>query len=141
MGVGVQQFFSSIIADVREQTHRDGEIEVLQRIDPIVVDFDKAVALGLALRELVDNAIRHGLAGEKGQVTVGLTKHRSELLVWVEDDGPTSRPDRAAWRGQGLGLAVVDLLAEQLQAELLTKTADTGGTRVELRVPLNEVSA
>jgi two-component system, OmpR family, sensor kinase len=99
----------------------DGAATVLGDID----------ALGIALRNLIDNALKH--AGSQARVTVRADDRSLEVV----DDGPGVAPaDLArlvrpfqrgtqAIEGSGLGLAMVDIIARQ------------SGAVLELRSPVN----
>jgi two-component system OmpR family sensor kinase len=86
-------------------------------------------ALGIALRNLIDNAVQHGRAGGRVQISVRCAGNRAVLEV--ADDGPgvpaEARPhvfDRfwrgrdATQRGSGLGLSLVARIAGLHRAEL-----------------------
>jgi two-component sensor histidine kinase len=95
-----------------------------------------ATPMAMALTELLQNAVEHGLAGGEGTVT--MTAHRlvGRLRVTVEDDGrglPAGfDPDASA----SLGLSIVRTLVEsELDGRLVVGSRAAGGTRVEIDVP------
>jgi len=86
-------------------------------------------AIGLALRNLVENALVHGAGGSFIQVTC--TGARDAVSLTVLDDGPGvdpaelpslmkrfARGSGAAQSGAGLGLSIVDTLARRMGAKL-----------------------
>ena len=93
---------------------------------------------------LLQNAARH--AGSR--VEVGLARRGARVVLTVEDDGPGIAPaDRArvlrpfergrsaCARGHGLGLAIVQRVAERYGATLAIDASPTlGGARIEGRV-------
>jgi len=99
---------------------------------PVHGDLD---ALGIALRNLIDNALKHG--GESAQVRV----HIQDQQVTVEDNGPGvpahtihslvgqfERGDNArALAGSGLGLAMVSTIARQSGAQLVLQSPLAAG--------------
>ena len=82
-----------------------------------------ATALGILIRNLVDNAIRY--SNENGRITVQLLKKNNEIILEVCDNGPGIPPELQArvferfYRvlgnkspGSGLGLAIVRQICE-----------------------------
>lgn len=99
--------------------------------------------LRVALRNLLDNALRYG--PEDGHITLGANRENGGLRLWVEDDGPgvaeaelprlTERFYRGGdvtREGSGLGLAIVARIAQLHGARLLPENRDSGGLRVAL---------
>ncbi len=88
-------------------------------------------AIGLALRNLVENALAHGIGGR--WIRVSCAPDRDGSFLAVTDDGPGVRPDElpalterfrrasggsGAGLGAGLGLSIVAMLARRLRARL-----------------------
>jgi signal transduction histidine kinase len=92
-------------------------------------------ALRLALVNLVENALRHGPAGQAVLLTVGAEDGRAELAVTDQGRGMGIRPGPGA--GMGLGLTVVRRIATDHRGVLFVDTAPAGGNRVGLRLPLS----
>lgn len=121
---------------------RDGSHQVRLITDttpaPVMGDLD---ALGIAVRNLIDNAIKHG--GRDASVVVQVLPDE----VSVTDDGPgapevdlsaLTRPfERGVTlaQGSGLGLSLVQTIARQSGAELLltSPVADGRGWRARLK--------
>jgi two-component system LytT family sensor kinase len=100
----------------------------------------------LAIQPLVENAVRHGLAGRPRGGTVTLTAEDvgTDCVISVEDDGIGMDPDLVgreqpdAGQGTHVGLGNVD---DRLRAAfgadygLVVETAPGAGTKVIVRVP------
>jgi len=117
---------------------------------PVVSDLDPD-AFGILLRNLIDNALRHGAEG--GLINVVLTPAG---LLTVANDGPvvppeilsrlTTRFERgdAGNEGSGLGLAIVAAISERLGSPLMLRSPRTGsdqGFEVEIALPLDSGSS
>ncbi len=116
-------------------------VEISVEADPLRVDLDFAIPLGLIVTELVQNALKHAFPDGRGGVLVRLKHHADDaLLLSVQDDG--NGYDRNAGTlgiGHGLGLGIVEALVSQLEGEMTVFNA--GGARVEVRMPRPEVRA
>ncbi|HZE48991.1 MAG TPA: histidine kinase, partial [Jatrophihabitantaceae bacterium] len=100
----------------------------------------------LVVQPLVENAVRHGLEGHAGVVTVVIhaVDDGADALITIEDDGPGSDPDviRSALvhesASPSVGLGNVDARLRQVYGDrygLVVETAPTAGTKVSFRVP------
>ncbi|GAA5160556.1 sensor histidine kinase [Ornithinimicrobium tianjinense] len=109
---------------------------------PVVVPY-------LVVQPLVENAVRHGLAGKEGVGTVSITATDLGDLaeIVVEDDGVGTDPERIRRALDGgteggpadsLGLGNVDARLRQVYGDdhgLVVETAPGLGTRASFRVP------
>ncbi len=106
----------------------------------------------LALQPLVENAVRHGLAGQRGgTITLVATDEGIDTVITVEDDGvgmdpealrsahaDALGPDASGDHSAHVGLTNVD---HRLRAAfgndygLVVETAVGAGTKVIMRVP------
>jgi two-component system OmpR family sensor kinase len=93
-------------------------------------------AVGLALRNLLENAVVHGAGGTT--ICVRCKDTPDGAVLAVIDDGPGSpsselgalvkrfaRGTRAAGSGAGLGLSIVDTLARRMGAQLVLRCSPT----------------
>jgi two-component system OmpR family sensor kinase len=94
-------------------------------------------AIGLALRNLVENALVHGAGGSSIRVTCAETREGVSLAVI--DDGPGVAPAElpslmkrfargsgATGSGAGLGLSIVETLARRMGAKLVLVSPPEG---------------
>lgn len=112
-------------------------------LDPCRLPFDKAVAGGLFVNELVTNAAKHAYPeGEEGgvvRVTLSCDRTRAEAALTVSDEGRGMDPTTVAAarrnerHGQGLGL--IQILARQLGGEV-ERGAPERGTSTTVRFPM-----
>ncbi len=125
-----------MVVDEFTESRTEGRLSLRVAADAGIVSGD-ADALGIALRNLIDNALRHG--GDTGRVRV-------EALadgLRVVDDGPGVPPDElarlvrpfergaTAAEGSGLGLAMADRVARQSGAELRLRSPVEAGRGFE----------
>ncbi|PPI22718.1 two-component sensor histidine kinase [Rathayibacter sp. AY1B1] len=116
-------------------------------ISPVQAVVDEAL-LARALRNLVDNAMRH----RSSQLALSTRIDGAEAVLAVDDDGPgipAAERERVLERfvrldegrardagGSGLGLAIVAGIARAHGGRVVVGDSALGGARVEVRVPL-----
>lgn len=105
-----------------------------------------AILLAAALRNLLENAIRH--APEHSVVSLSADVEGDQLRWTVEDEGPgvseslLSELTRRFVHGQqsegsGLGLAIVDAIVRRFKGELKIENGQQQGLKVTIRIPLS----
>jgi len=120
------------------------EFEHEDNISPIL---GNATALGILIRNLVDNAIRY--SNENGKITVQLLKKYNEVILEVCDNGPgipselKARVFERFFRvignkstGSGLGLAIVQQICELHRGRVVLASPEFGsGLIVRVYLP------
>jgi two-component sensor histidine kinase len=111
----------------------DRGIVLVIDIDPVMVNLDLAIPLGLITTELVSNAIKYAGASLVS-VTFKRAGHASAVLA-VGDDGKGAAPDGAdVVMRAGAGGRIIAGLARQLDGRI--GVFHEHGTRVEITMPL-----
>jgi two-component sensor histidine kinase len=98
---------------------------------------DQAVPVGLALNELLSNAIKHAFVGrQRGAVFVTLRMSGDTIVMVVSDDGVGIGPE-AGSDPSHIGLQTLHALVE-MQLDGTIECSVNGGTRWTLRIPKRE---
>jgi two-component sensor histidine kinase len=102
-------------------------------LEPIMVNIDTALPVGLIAQELVTNAFKHGLSGQGAEIVVKLARDGGEAVLTVRDNG-------AGIPGEGVtvgtGLRLVHRLAEQVDGRFTSRTRPQGGAQFRVTFPL-----
>lgn len=104
-----------------------------------------AGALGIALQNLVSNAVEHSPPG--GRITVSLRRLVNRFELVVEDEGPGIDQanlvrvferfySRNSPNGAGLGLSIVATIVERLGGQVRLENRATGGLAAVVALPL-----
>lgn len=134
------------VAELAATAHTRGVALAFVASGSVSVRGDAAL-LHVLIRNLVDNAVRYGAAGE--QVRVSLETQAAGVLLRVEDEGPGIAASERAFvlgrfrrglgtkeSGAGLGLAIVQRIAELHEASLTLAEGPHGrGLSVLVRFP------
>lgn len=91
------------------RTEIQGEIELSS---------NRAVPVGLILNELVSNALKHGLAGEFGEITVSLRITDAQITLIVSDSGERFPTDLDLMSPRSLGFQLINSLVQQIDGIL-----------------------
>ena len=118
-----------------------GRVGYELRVDPVRLDVEAAIPLGLILSELVSNAFKYAFPdGRPG--TVRVTFHAGDAgdgaaadayVLRVADDGAGFPPDVDAATATSLGLRLVRDLARQLRGGFAIGSGEAGGTSATVR--------
>lgn len=100
-----------------------------------VIDAETASVLAVVISELVANAVEHGFANHDGKVVLEAKRERSELDVWVRDNG-RGLEDKPL---SGLGTHIVrTLVLANLKGSIDWSCPEEGGTEVHIHSRIEE---
>lgn len=110
-------------------------VELSVDADPVSLDLDAAIPCGLAVNELLTNALKYACGAAGASVCVIARASGGSCSIRVEDDGPGVPAEALArsFAGETLGLSLVSGLAAQLGGKLSALPGP--GARFELRFP------
>jgi two-component sensor histidine kinase len=129
--IEMKDYFHNLAGSLLETYEAEDRIKVNVVMDPLELDVDTAVPLGLIVNELLTNAIKYAFeGGAAGAVEVGLSKEGAGCLLKVTDNGVGKDLDVPA-TGTGFGTRLVNLLARQLGGTLTE--VNEGGLKTELQ--------
>jgi signal transduction histidine kinase len=112
---------------------------------PVAVDRE---LLQLALRQLLDNAVKYSPGSER--IEIGVECREGNVIFWVADDGPgvpaadrervfnrffRGSQQKHSVPGSGVGLAVVRQIARAHGGDAVLADTQRGGARFEIVVP------
>ena len=105
------------------------------KAEPIEIDPDRAVAIGIIVNELVMNAVKYAYPDGSGPIHVDLHAERDELVLSIADEGvgeDAKKNAKADPRSTGMGQRIVSAMATKLEASV-ARNPDHKGTRIVLR--------
>jgi two-component sensor histidine kinase len=103
--------------------------------EPIKLDVDRAIPMGLIINELVTNAYKYAFQGKKeGNIEICLTKQpENDLLLSIADNGIGLPEKIDIQKTNSLGLRLVNLLVKQLKANINHERKN--GTIIKIWIP------
>ena len=106
-------------------------ITIQSHLIELELDLDTAIPLGLITNELMSNAYKHAFNGKDGIIKVELSKLvKNTYQLKVSDNGQGLAADFDLTSSDSLGLDIVAILSEQINAEL--KIYNDNGAHFEI---------
>jgi PAS domain S-box-containing protein len=112
-----------------------GRIQVAVEAEPVALPINTAIPCGLAVNELLSNALKHAFPGQsQGRIVVGLAQDGDDTITsWVADNGIGLPEAIDIDTTPTLGLQLVTLLADQVGGHLTLQRSNP--TRFTLTLP------
>ena len=125
--VALDEYLEGLVDElVQSLCPDDGAPCITLKTEPIRVDTDQAVSLGVVVTELVTNAVKYAyLPGNGGDIRVLLERQdETRAVLTVEDDGPGMGDGKP--KGTGLGGKIISAMAHGLRSRLEIDPEHTG---------------
>jgi two-component sensor histidine kinase len=129
--VEVCSYFRQLCKSLSASMITDSEkLSIIIEAEESFLPSDTATSLGLIITELVINCLKHAFPKNEGQITVTFDSQDDAWTLVVEDDG-VGMPTGSDKATPGLGTALIEALAQKLDAQIVV-TGAKSGTRVLL---------
>jgi two-component sensor histidine kinase len=102
----------------------NNEILFQMNIQPILLNIDNAVPIGLILSELISNSVKHGFNSHINAPTVEITAAQKEDHIYVnfKDNGIGLPDDFVIEDSESLGFEIITALTEQISGEIIVSS-------------------
>jgi two-component sensor histidine kinase len=137
--VNLQQYLDSLLEDLRRSAEGNRMSRLTLKAEPIEIDPDRAVAVGIIANELVMNAVKYAYPDGAGPIHVELIAQHGDLVLSIADDGVGDKAE-ADPRSTGMGQRIVAAMASKLDA-CVERDPGHAGTRIVLKFPRTPVAA
>src|ERR1700704_4088698 len=127
----LNQYLESLLEDLRRSAEGNKMSRLTLRAEPIEIDPDRAVAIGIIVNELVMNAVKYAYPDGAGPIHVDLRAQGDDLALAIADDG-VGLNVKVDPRSTGMGQRIVTAMASKLEATVERDPAHSG-TRIVLQ--------
>lgn len=139
-GIWVQQYIQNLVNGLFDSYNiQQDKIRLHTDVDPLNLDVDTVVPIGLIINELVSNSLKYAFAGRnEGDVWIKLKQQEKELLLAVKDNGVGFSP---AWthKSDSFGYKLIKAFTQKLKAKLDMYT--DGGACVIMHISKYKLAA
>jgi two-component sensor histidine kinase len=132
-GVDMQVYFKNLIESLLDAYHiQPDAIELKTEINPLLLDVDTVIPLGLITNELISNALKHAFDDWQGaMLQVSLWEEADCLWLKVRDNGKGYDPGESD-RAQSFGKRLIRSLCDRMNAEM--RVVAQAGTEVLIKM-------
>lgn len=127
----LNQYLDALLEDLRRSAEGNKMSRLTVKAEPIEIDPDRAVAIGIIVNELVMNAVKYAYPDGAGPIHVDLVAQGTDILLSITDEG-VGLNVKADPRSTGMGQRIVSAMAQKLEAKV-ERDPSHSGTRVLVR--------
>jgi len=129
--VVLNQYLDALLEDLRRSAEGNKMSRLTLKAEPIEIDPDRAVAIGIIVNELVMNAVKYAYPDCAGAIHVELNAQNDDLLLSISDDG-VGLNGKSDPRSTGMGQRIVSAMATKLEATV-ERDPNHAGTRIVVK--------
>jgi two-component sensor histidine kinase len=129
--VMLNQYLEALLEDLRRSAEGNRMSRLTLKAEPVEIDPDRAVAIGIIVNELVMNAVKYAYPDGPGAIQVELTAEGDDLELSIADNG-VGLNVKSDPRSTGMGQRIVGAMAAKLCTEA-ERDPNHDGTRVVLK--------
>ena len=127
----LNQYLEALLEDLRRSAEGNKMSRLTLKAEPIEIDPDRAVAIGIIVNELVMNAVKYAYPDGAGPIHIVLNANGDDLELSIADDG-VGLNVKTDPRSTGMGQRIVAAMAQKLDANV-ERDPKHAGTRIVLR--------
>jgi len=129
----LNQYLDALLEDLRRSAEGNRMSRLTLKAEPIEIDPDRAVAIGIVVNELVMNAVKYAYPDGAGPIHVDLVTRGDDIVLSIADNG-VGLNAKTDPRSTGMGQRIVTAMAAKLSASVERDPAHDG-TRIVLSLP------
>ncbi len=120
LGIEMKDYINKLVESLF-QSYNSGEHEISLEtdVDPVLLDVDVVIPIGLVLNELISNSLKYAFNnGTAGILQIALKKNGDEMLLKVKDNGIGFPKGMDVFKSQSFGYKLIKAFAQKLKARL-----------------------
>ena len=133
-GIQVEEYIGKLCGNLFNSYNiRPGKIHLIREIQPMHLDVEIVVPLGLMLNELITNCLKYAFPiGQEGTIKIILEEANDKLRICVYDNGVGLPLDIDITESGTFGFKMIHAFIQKMKGEIRIYSED--GTKVELTI-------
>jgi len=137
--IEMKDYFKNLGSHIIDSFGMEKSVTIECAMEPIHLDVDTAVPLGLIVNELLTNALKYAFPKKNGIITIVLNYKSKGLLNLVVTDNGIGKQEGNIIQGTGFGTQLIHLLTQQLEGTL--KYEIKKGTKISFLFKINQLKS
>ena len=118
-GIEITNYFNKLVESLFLTYNLSPEkIKLTAEIEPLILDVDTVIPLGLILNELITNALKYAFPHGEGDIHVKIGESSQGLILSVKDNGIGMHNPHEVKVGDSFGFDLIHAFVEKLDGEL-----------------------
>jgi two-component sensor histidine kinase len=116
--IEMKDYFENLGSHILSTYGTEDQVEIIYAMQPLELDVDLAVPIGLIVNELLTNSMKYAFPGTMtGQVVIEFKEVSNILYLSVSDNG-VGHKGKSNPAGTGFGTQLIQLLTQQLDGKM-----------------------
>jgi two-component system, sensor histidine kinase PdtaS len=113
----------------------DAHVALKTDLQPVDVDLDRLIPIGLIVNELISNAMKHAFTEtQEAQISVKLSKNaQNQIELEIADNGVGMSADIDMEKSESIGMKLIRIFSQKLNS--LVEISGDNGTCIKLSIP------
>ncbi len=119
----------SLVTNILKTFQLQTEITMDFDCEPVELNINQAIPCSLIVNEVITNAFKHAFPKrDQGQILIELSENvtQNSIQLSITDNGIGLPPDITAGESSSLGLSLIDVLSQQLEADYQYEASENG---------------
>ncbi|PHP66233.1 hypothetical protein CSC94_14965 [Zhengella mangrovi] len=125
--VHIDEYLRDLCTALEDTATADRRVGFSCKAPRIAINRDKAIVIGLLVNEVATNSIKHAFGEGKGRISVEFRPDNGGHVLTIADDGQGISDETMRSGKSGLGLRLIEALAQQGNGTV-ERTTGPGGT-------------
>jgi two-component sensor histidine kinase len=120
MSIEMDDYIKKLCQSLFESYHAsENQISLETDVDPVLLDVDMVIPVGLVLNELISNALKYAFCDkEHGVLRITFKKSEEGMLLQVKDNGKGFPTGMNIYQSPSFGYKLIKAFAQKLKAKL-----------------------
>lgn len=117
-GIQMPTYMDNLVANIANSFDTDLDVKIRTEVEPIQLDIDTVIPLGLIINELITNSFKYAFEGvEHPGLKIKLVESSNRLLLEVSDNG-IGKTNHDLSNSTGFGNKMINALLQKLKGEM-----------------------